>query len=37
MAAEICERKVPELVSRDGLPQAVACHFADAAGTTAPR
>ncbi|TDD80679.1 ATP-binding cassette domain-containing protein [Actinomadura darangshiensis] len=36
MAAEVCERKVPEPVPRDGLPQSVACHFADSAGTTAP-
>ncbi|URM93056.1 ATP-binding cassette domain-containing protein [Actinomadura madurae] len=37
MAAEVCEREVPGLVRRDGLLQEVACHFADTAGTTAPR
>ncbi|WP_149258653.1 ABC transporter ATP-binding protein [Actinomadura sp. K4S16] len=36
MAADVCERETPALVPRGGPPQAVACHFADGAGTTAP-
>ncbi|MFV2174487.1 ABC transporter ATP-binding protein [Actinomadura sp. LOL_016] len=37
MAADVCAERAPEPVRRGGLPQAVACHFADASGATAPR
>ncbi|MBO2450155.1 ATP-binding cassette domain-containing protein [Actinomadura barringtoniae] len=36
MATDRCAKEVPRLETREGLPQAVACHFADASGSTAP-
>jgi peptide/nickel transport system ATP-binding protein/oligopeptide transport system ATP-binding protein len=36
MAADLCAEKAPELAVRGGLDRPVACHFADAAGATAP-
>ncbi|MFF5262284.1 ABC transporter ATP-binding protein [Actinomadura viridis] len=37
MASDRCAEEVPELVVRGGLGHPVRCHFADAAGGTAPR
>ncbi|MEU6037694.1 oligopeptide/dipeptide ABC transporter ATP-binding protein [Actinomadura sp. NPDC047616] len=36
MASDACAAEVPALTVRDGLPQSVACHFADSSGSTAP-
>ncbi|MEU5879933.1 oligopeptide/dipeptide ABC transporter ATP-binding protein [Spirillospora sp. NPDC047279] len=36
MATDVCATEVPALTTRDGLPQTVACHFADSKDSTAP-